>query len=193
MSDQELAVMEATAASSAVAAVLTTMRQIDPHGGPVEVDRVHEWAGSLIAALYSARVVRWEYKRKGDTAPGSWVLADTKTVFSAQRRGLVVRALYEHPPVTKPAREHSFDARTDECRHCKLSRSWAGPDCTPPPPRPRDARTVLPFSAAWLIEPLEKLQQLSKHLNPYDARRWRDEAAFLLDKLHEFIAEAEKQ
>lgn len=186
-------VVEVTKASSPVAAVLSAMRLIDPEAGPIEARRVREWADILMGELYSARAVRWEYKRKGDTTPGSWVLGDAHTVYSAHRRGLVVRALFEHPPVAKPTRDHSFDARTDECRQCKVGRSWAGPDCMPAPPKPRDPRTVLPFSATWLIEPLEKLHFLSRHLNQYDARRWRQETEFLLEKLHEFIAEAAKR
>lgn len=181
--------MESTASSSPVAAVLTTMRHVDPHGPHVDAGRVREWADTLIAALYSARAVRWEYKRKGDIAPGSWVLADANTVFSAHRRGLIVRALFEHPPVAKPAREHAFDGRKDECRHCKVSRFWAGPDCVPPPLPPIDPRNVLPFNAAWLIEPLEKLQSLTRHMTTFDARKWNQETEFLLSKLREFINE----
>lgn len=191
--DRGKPVLDATKASSPVAATLSAMRLIDPEGDRVEAIRIREWSDILIGELYSARPVRWEFKRQGDIAPGSWVKADANTVYSAHRRGLVVRALFEHPPVAKPSREHSFDAQTDECRHCKVARSWAGPDCIPPPPMPRDPRAVLPFSAGWLIEPLEKLHSLSKHLNQYDARRWRQETEFLLEKLHEFIAEAAKR
>lgn len=191
--DRGQPVMEATKASSRVAATLSAMRQIDPQGDPVDAKRISEWSDTLIGELYSSRAVRWEFKRKGDIAPGAWVKADANTVYSAHLRGLVVRALFEHPPVAKPSREHSFDTRTDECRHCKVTRSWAGPDCIPPPPTPRDPRTVLPFSATWLIEPLEKLHSLSKHLNQYDARRWRQEAEFLLEKLREFIEESKKR
>lgn len=191
--DRGQRVMEATKASSPVAAVLSAMRQVDPEGEPVEATRVREWSNTMIPSLYSARAVRWEYRRKGDVSPGSWVLADARSVYGAHQRGLVVRALFEHPPVIRPSREHAFDDRTDECRHCKVSRSWAGPDCIPPPPQPRDPRTVLPFSATWLIEPLEKLHHLSKYLNNYDARRCRQETEFLLEKLREFIAEAGKR
>ncbi|MCD9086212.1 hypothetical protein [Stenotrophomonas sp. SY1] len=191
--ERGIAVMEATTASSPVAAVLASMRLIDPEGGPVEASRVREWADILMTQLYSAHAVRWEYRRKDDLSPGCWVLANANIVFSAQRRGLVVRALFENPTVSKPAREHDFDRRTGECRHCKIGLTWAGPDCMPPPPPPRDPRTVLPFSAAWLIEPLEKLLYLTKYLNHSDSRRWRQETEFLLEKLQEFIAEAKKR
>lgn len=54
------AVVEATKASSPVAAVVAAMRRIAPEGGPVAADQVRAWADTLMAELYSAQVSRWE-------------------------------------------------------------------------------------------------------------------------------------
>lgn len=185
--------MELAASSSRVAAAIASMRSVDPNGVPVDAARVREWGDTLMADLYSQRVVRWEYRKRGNCAPGSWGLASANIIYNGSRIDLEVRALYEHPPVAKPTREHVFDKRTRQCRHCKIGEFWAGPDCVPPPPPRIDSRKVLPFDAAWLIEPLEKLQSLTRHMTTFDARKWNQETEFLLDKIREFIAETSKQ
>lgn len=47
----------------------------------------------------------------------------------------------------------------------------------------RDHRSDLPFRIDWLIEPLEKLQYLTKHLNPLDRAKWRNETTYLIDRI----------
>ncbi len=187
------AAMDLAASSSPVAAAIGCMRAVDPQGPPVDASLVREWADTLMTTLYSAPVVRWEYRKRGNFTPGAWGLANANIVYNGSRINLEVRALYEHPPVAKPSREHVFDRRTRNCLHCKIGEFWAGPDCIPPPPPPVDPRKVLPVNAAWLIEPLEKLQSLTRHMTTFDARKWNQETEFLLDKLREFMTEASKQ
>lgn len=121
--------VEATKASSPVAAVVSAMRRIDPASGPVAVDQVRAWADTLMTALYTAQPVRWEYRLKDDFAPGCWMQADAGHVYGAHQRGLVVRALFETPRVIQPEKLHEFSGRV--CIRCGDSEDWAGPDCEP--------------------------------------------------------------
>ncbi|HGM6414480.1 TPA: tyrosine-type recombinase/integrase [Stenotrophomonas maltophilia] len=95
-------IVEATKASSPVAAVVSAMRRIDPAGDPVAADQVRAWADTLLKALYTAQPVRWEYRNKDDHRPGCWMQADAGHVYAAHQRGLVVRALFETPRVIQP-------------------------------------------------------------------------------------------
>jgi len=122
--------VEATKASSPVAAVVSAMRRIDPAGDPVAADQVRAWADTLLKALYTAQPVRWEYRNKDDHRPGCWMQADAGHVYGAQQRGLVVRALFETPRVIQPEMGHDF--QRNECTRCGMSQDWAGPDCFPP-------------------------------------------------------------
>ncbi len=183
------AVLDATKASSPTAALLDEMRRVGTAGKPVSADQVQAWTTALIEQLYSAPVRRWESRHKKDHQPGCWSEADTLTVFYAHSRGRVVRALFDRPVPVKPRRPHTFDPVTHRCRTCRLPSSLSSVDCEPPPPPRPDPRTVLPFKAVWLIEPLEKLLYLTKFLPSADARKWRTETEFLLEKLRTFIAE----
>ncbi|HIE5512658.1 TPA: hypothetical protein ACXNQL_001893 [Stenotrophomonas maltophilia] len=136
------AVVEATKASSPVAAVIAAMRRVDPAGGAVAADQVRAWADTLMTALYTAQPVRWEYRHKDDHAPGCWMQADAGHVYGGHQRGLVVRALFETPRVIQPEKVHDFQGRV--CVRCGDSEDWAGPDCSPLVKKV-DPRTLLPF------------------------------------------------
>lgn len=94
----QCAVVDATAASSPVAAVVAAMRRIAPESGPVAADQVRAWADTLMAELYSAHVARWEYRHTDDFAPGCWAEANAEQVYYGPQRGLVIR------PVRQAAR-----------------------------------------------------------------------------------------
>ncbi|MBN5017904.1 hypothetical protein JY408_13070 [Stenotrophomonas maltophilia] len=182
-------VVEATKASSPVAAVVSAMRRIEPAGGPVAADQVRAWADTLMTALYTAQPVRWEYRRKDDHGPGCWMQADAGHVYGGHQRGLVVRALFDSPRVIQPEKVHDFQRRV--CVRCGESEDWAGPDCFPPDKKV-DPRTLLPFDPQWLVEPLEWLRDARPNLNPYERRRRSEQAAFLLEKLVAHIEECKK-
>ncbi|HGM5514573.1 TPA: hypothetical protein ACKPYU_000848 [Stenotrophomonas maltophilia] len=178
--------VEATKASSPVAAVVSAMRRIDPAGGPVAADQVRAWADTLLKALYTAQPVRWEYRNKDDHRPGCWMQADAGHVYAAHQRGLVVRALFETPRVIQPEKVHDF--QRNECTRCGMSQDWAGPDCFPPDKKV-DPRTLLPFDPSWLVQPLQWLRDAPANLNAYDRRHRAAQAAFLLEKLQAHIEE----
>ncbi|WP_329754624.1 hypothetical protein [Stenotrophomonas maltophilia] len=181
--------VEATKASSPVAAVVSAMRRIDPADGPVAADQVRAWADTLLKALYTAQPVRWEYRNKDDHRPGCWMQADAGHVYAAHQRGLVVRALFETPRVIQPEKVHDF--QRNECTRCGMSQDWAGPDCFPPDKKV-DPRTLLPFDPSWLVQPLQWLRDAPANLNAYDRRHRAAQAAFLLEKLQAHIDECNK-
>lgn len=181
--------VEATKASSPVAAVVSAMRRIDPAGGPVAAGQVRAWADTLLKALYTAQPVRWEYRNKDDHRPGCWMQADAGHVYAAHQRGLVVRALFETPRVIQPEKVHDF--QRNECTRCGMSQDWAGPDCFPPDKKV-DPRTLLPFDPSWLVQPLQWLRDAPANLNAYDRRHRAAQAAFLLEKLQAHIEECNK-
>ncbi len=181
--------VEATKASSPVAAVLSAMRRVDPTSGAVAANQVRAWADTLMTALYSAQPVRWEYRLKDDFKPGCWAQADAGHVYAAHQRGLVIRALFETPRVIQPEKVHDFQRRV--CTRCGMSEDWAGPDCFPPDKK-ADPRTLLPFDPTWLIQPLQWLIDAPAHLNTYDRRHRAAQAAFLLEKLEAHIQECNK-
>ena len=41
----------------------------------------------------------------------------------------------------------------------------------------------MPFRITWMLEPLEKLQHLTKHMNPLDRAKWRNETSYLIDRI----------
>lgn len=181
--------VEATKASSPVAAVVSAMRRIDPASGPVAAKQVRAWADTLMTALYSAQPVRWEYRNKDDHRPGCWMQADAGHVYAAHQRGLVVRALFETPRAIQPEKVHDF--QRNECTRCGMSQDWAGPDCFPPDKKV-DPRTLLPFDPSWLVQPLQWLRDAPADLNSYYRRHRAAQAAFLLEKLQAHIEECNK-
>lgn len=184
------AVVDATEASSLVAAVVAAMRRIDPAGGPVAADQVRAWANTLMAELYSAQVARWEYRHADDFAPGCWAEANAEQVYYGPQRGLVIRALFEKPRVPQPEKEHVFQNRT--CTVCGDPEDWAGPDCMPPAP-PIDPRSRVPFDPRWMLQPLQWLRDAGPiALNRFDREHRSKQAAFLLEKLEAHITECEK-
>ncbi|MDT3432304.1 hypothetical protein ROV94_15660 [Stenotrophomonas maltophilia] len=182
-------VVEATKASSRVAAVVTTMLRLGAAGAPISADQVREWGKTLLQELYSQPPVRWEYRNKNDLGPGCWVTATSEHFYRAAKRGWVVRALWETPRVIQPEKIHDFQQRV--CVRCGESEDWAGPDCFPPD-RKVDPRTLLPFDPKWLVEPLEWLRDAPANLNAYDRRHRAAQAAFLLEKLQAHIEECNK-
>lgn len=184
------AVVDATKASSPVAAVVAAMRRIDPEGGPVAAEQVRAWAETLMAELYSAHVARWEYRHKDDVGPGCWMQADAAQVCYADTRGLVIRALFDKPRVPQPEKEHAFKDRT--CTRCGDSEDWAGPDCMPTA-QAVDPRSRLPFDPRWLLQPLQWLIDAGPiPINSFDRRFRAKEAAFIRDQLNAYIEECEK-
>lgn len=181
--------VEATKASSPVAAVIATMRRLGAAGAPIPAAQVREWSATLLQELYSQPPVRWEYRNKNDAGPGCWVTATPEHFYHAAKRGWVVRALWENPRVIQPKKIHHFERRV--CVRCGESEDWAGPDCFPPD-KPVDPRSLLPFDPEWLVEPLEWLRNDRSTLNQYERRRRADQAAFLLEKLVAHIEECKK-
>lgn len=102
--------VEATKASSPVAAVVSAMRRVDP-ATAVDGREVRAWADTLLKALYTAQPVRCEYRNKDDHRPGCWMQADAGHVYGAHQRELVVRALFETPRVIQPEKVHDFQRR----------------------------------------------------------------------------------
>lgn len=182
-------VVEATKASSPVAAAISAMRRVDPAGGGVALGQVRAWADTLMAALYSAQPVRWENRHKDDHTSGCWMQADAGHVYGGHEGGLVVRALFETPRVIQPEKIHSLQRRV--CVRCGESGDWAGPDCSPPDKK-ADPRTLLPFDPSWLIQPLQWLRDARANLNAYDRRHRTEQAAYLLEKLEAHIEECKK-
>ncbi|HDS1579950.1 TPA: hypothetical protein QEL15_002032 [Stenotrophomonas maltophilia] len=182
--------VEATKASSPVAAVISEMRRIDPAGPAVSARQVCMWASTLMTALYTAHPVRWEYRNKNDHSPGCWVQADAGHVYGAHQRGLVVRALFESPRVIQPEKIHDFQRRV--CTRCGESQDWAGPDCFPPDTKV-DPRSALPVDPSWFLEPLKWVRDAGPvPVNAHERRRRANEAAFLIEKLETFIEEWKK-
>jgi hypothetical protein len=183
-------VVDATQASSPVAAVIAAMRGIDPAVGPVDADQVRAWADTLMAELYSAHVARWEYRHADDFAPGCWAEANAEQVYYGPQRGLVIRALFDKPRVPQPEKEHVFQNRI--CTRCGDPEDWAGPDCVPLV-REVDPRARLPFDPRWLVQPLQWLRDAGPFaLNRFDREHRSKQATFLLEKLEAHITECEK-
>lgn len=181
--------IEVTKASSPVAAVLSAMRRVDP-ASSVDGRQVRAWADALMTALYTAQPVRWEYRLKGDFAPGCWMQADAGHVYGAHQRGLVVRALFETPRVIQPEKLHEFRGRV--CVRCGDSEDWAGPDCEPLIQKV-DPRTRLPVEASWLLEPLKWIRDAGPApVSTHERRRRATEATFLIEKLEAHIEECNK-
>lgn len=184
------AVVDATKASSQVAAVIAAMCRTDPAAGPVPADQVRAWAAILKAELYSAHVARWEYRHADDFAPGCWAEANAEQVYYGPQRGLVIRALFDKPRVPQPEREHVFQNRT--CTRCGDPEDWAGPDCVPLT-QEIDPRARLPFDPRWMVQPLQWLRDARPGaLNRFDREHRSKQAAFLLEKLEAHITECEK-
>lgn len=184
------AIVEATKASSPVAAVVTAMRRLGAAGAPISADQVREWSDTLLQELYSQPPVRWEYRNKNDVGPGCWVTATPEHFYHAAERGWVVRALWETPRVVQPERDHDFKGGT--CTRCGESEDWSGPDCIPPL-RPVDPRAKLPFDPRWLLQPLRWLRDAKPGaLNRYDREHRAKQAAFLIEQLEAQYPECKK-
>ncbi|WP_423173490.1 hypothetical protein [Stenotrophomonas maltophilia] len=181
--------IEVTKASSPVAAVLSAMRRVDP-ASSVDGRQVRAWADTLMNALYTAQPVRWEYRLKGDFAPGCWMQADAGHVYGAHQRGLVVRALFETPRVIQPEKLHEFSGRV--CVRCGDSEDWAGPDCEPLVQQV-DPRKRLPVEPSWFLEPLKWIRDAGPApVSTHERRRRATEATFLIEKIEALIEECKK-
>ena len=183
-------VVEATKASSPVAAVVAAMRRVDPAGAAVPANQVRAWADTLMTALYTAQPARWEYRHKMDVGPGCWVQADAGHVYAAHQRGLIVRALFETPRVIQPEKLHEFKGRV--CVRCGDSEDWAGPDCEPLIQKV-DPRTRLPVEASWFLQPLKWIRDAGPApISTHERRRRAAEATFLIEQLEAHIEECNK-
>lgn len=172
-------------ADPTVASTVRAMRRAGAAGEPVPAAVVHAWAETFLTQLYGPqKPVRYECKRPYSTDP--WQEADPEDVIHARRRNLEIRALYLHPPAGKH-KDHRWPPGSNgqgECLECGETEWLAGPDCRPFAPL-RDRRSDLPFRITWLIEPLEKLHYLAKHLNPTDRAKWRNESTYLIDRIRD--------
>lgn len=158
------------------------MRRAGSAGKAVPAEVVHAWAQTFLSQLYGPqKPVRHECRRRTSTEP--WQEADLADVTHPQRRNLEIRALYLHPPV--PKQQHRWPPGSNgqgRCMDCDEIEWLAAPDCRPHAPL-RDDRSALPFNPKWLIEPLEELHRLAKHLNPFGRDKWRREATYLIDRI----------
>jgi len=171
-------------ADPTVAATVRAMRRAGAAGEPVPAEVAAAWAKALMEQLYGIqKPVRYECRRRGSNDP--WEEAEPGDVTHPRRRNLVIRALYLHPPVAK--QQHRWPAGSGgqgHCLDCGEVEWLAGPDCKPFAPL-RDHRSDMPFRITWLIEPLEKLHYLAKHLGPTDRAKWRNETTYLIDRIRD--------
>ncbi len=172
----------AVAKAPTVAGTLRAMRRAGAAAEPVPAATVAEWANALMGQLYGMqKAVRYECRPLHTTEP--WLEAQEGDVLQARKRGLEVRALYLHPPVAKQQHRWPPDSNGDgHCLDCGETEWLAGPDCRPHAPL-RDHRSSMPFRITWMLEPLEKLQHLTKHMNPLDRAKWRNETTYLIDRI----------
>ena len=171
-------------ADPTVAYTVRAMRRAGAAGEPVPAEVAAAWARALMEQLYGMqKPVRYECRRRGSNDP--WEEAEPGDVTHPRRRNLVIRALYLHPPV--PKQQHRWPAGSGgqgHCLDCNEVEWLAGPECRPHAPL-RDHRSAMPLRITWLIEPLEKLQYLTKHLNPTDRAKWRNETTYLIDRIRD--------
>lgn len=166
-----------------VASTVRDMRRAGAAGKPVPADVVQLWVQTFMTQLYGTQTpIRYECRPRYTTEP--WQLAETADVMHWRRRNLEIRALYLHPSAGKH-KDHRWPAGSNgegQCLECGETEWLAGPDCKPHAPI-RDHRSDTPFSLTWLIEPLEKLQYLTKHMNTLDRAKWRTETTYLIDRI----------
>ncbi|WP_433925680.1 hypothetical protein [Stenotrophomonas nematodicola] len=166
-----------------VASTVRDMRRAGAAGEPVPADVVQLWVQTFMTQLYGTQTpIRYECRPRYTTEP--WQLAETADVMHWRRRNLEIRALYLHPSAGKH-KDHRWPAGSNgegQCLECGETEWLAGPDCKPHA-QIRDHRSDTPFSLTWLIEPLEKLQYLTKHMNPLDRAKWRTETTYLIDRI----------
>ncbi|MGA6183321.1 hypothetical protein ACPEH1_19670 [Stenotrophomonas sp. NPDC077421] len=166
-----------------VASTVRDMRRAGAAGEPVPADVVQLWVQTFMTQLYGTQTpIRYECRPRYTTEP--WQLAETADVMHWRRRNLEIRALYLHPSAGKQ-KDHRWPAGSNgegQCLECGETEWLAGPDCKPHA-QIRDHRSDTPFSLTWLIEPLEKLQYLTKHMNPLDRAKWRTETTYLIDRI----------
>lgn len=125
--------------------------------------------------------VRYECRPLRTTEPR--LKAQEGDVLQARKRGLDVCALYLHPPIPKEQQRWPPDSNGDgHCLDFDETEWLAGPDCRPHAPL-RDHRSSMPFRITWMLEPLEKLLHLTKHMNPLDGNKWRNETTYLIDRI----------
>lgn len=172
----------APAEPKTVAACVREMRRAAARGEPVDAAVIGIWAETFMAELYGKqKPVRFEVRPKG--VVNGWGNPGEGDVTYASRRRLDVRALYLHPPPTKPVKEHRWDDK-NVCRDCQEPMFLSGPDCVPPSKvinfRDRDA-----ISLEWFRQPLEELIQLAKtaRINRFDAAKLTNEANYLIERI----------
>lgn len=182
---QESTTTEAPALT--VPAAVRDMRRAAHDGEPVPAETVHIWVETFMSQLYGKqKPVRVECRPRQSRA--IWMQATEKELSDAGNGRMDFRALYLHPAPGRVSKQHRWprdSAGHGECLDCRESEWLAGPECEPFAPI-RDDRAVLPFNPDWLIEPLEELHRLAKHLNPFGRDKWRREATYLIDRIKEF-------
>lgn len=181
---QETTAAPAPGEAKTVAACVREMRRAAARGEPVDAALIRIWAETFMAELYRKhKPVRFEVRPKG--VINGWGNPGEGDVAFASRRRLDVRALYLHPPPTKPVKEHRWDDK-NVCRDCQEPMFLSGPDCVPPSEvinfRDRDA-----INLEWFRQPLEELIQLAKtaRINRFAAAKLTNEARYLIGRLDE--------
>lgn len=171
------------AEAKTVAGCVREMRRAAARGEPVDAAVVGTWGETFMTELYGKqKPVRFEVRPKG--LINGWGKPSEGDVTYASRRRLDVRALYLHPPPTKPVKEHRWDDKNN-CRDCQEPMFLSGPDCVPPSEvinfRDRDA-----IDLEWFRQPLEELIQLAKtaRINRFDAAKLTNEARYLIERLN---------
>ena len=182
---QDVTTTEAPAPT--VPAAVRAMRRAVHAGEPVPAETVRIWVETFMSQLYGPqKPARVECRPRHSRA--IWMKATEKELSDAGNGRMEFRALYLHPTPGRVSKEHRWppdSAGQGECLDCRETEWLAGPDCQALAPI-RDPRTALSFNPVWLIEPLEKLHDLAKHLNPFDRDKWRREATYLIDRIKEF-------
>ncbi|MEN5265726.1 hypothetical protein [Stenotrophomonas sp. TWI587] len=165
-----------------VASCVRAMRRAGATGEPVPAEMAATWAKVFMEQLYGMqKPVRYECRLRGSREP--WEEAKLDDVANPRRRGLVIRALYLHPPVAKQQHRWPTDSNGDgHCLDCHEAKWLAAAECRPHAPL-RDHRSDMPFRITWLLQPLEKLLYLTKFLNPFDRAKWRKETTYLIDRI----------
>lgn len=165
-----------------VASCVREMRRAAARGEPVPPRLVAAWAETFMAELYGKqKPVRWEVRPKG--LINGWSLAGPDDVQQAKRRHLDVRALYLHPPPTRPTKAHRWSDK-NVCLDCQEPMFLSGADCVPPSVpinfRDRDA-----IDLEWFRKPLQELIQLAPKINRFDAARLKNEATYLIERINQ--------
>lgn len=160
------------------------MRRAAARGEPVDAAVIGTWGETFMTELYGKQKrVRFEVRPTG--LINKWEKPSEGDVIYASRRRLDVRALYLHPPPTKPVKEHRWQDKNN-CRDCQEPMFLLGPDCVSPSEAInfRDRSAV---NLEWFRQPPEDLLQLAKtaRINRFDVAKLTNEANYLIERINQ--------